>query len=103
MPSSRDDMPKPVSWQRPGVRSRRVQVQTGSFERTTKPPSRAGVTEPTLQGRQAAEPSQREVASTRRAGISFLSRTDARNAEPEPAEWQRYVDDRLRHFTISHR
>lgn len=35
-------------------------------------------------------------------GISFLRAGDDSELPEEP-EWRRYVDDRLRHFTISHR
>lgn len=38
------------------------------------------------------------------ASISFLRESEQREVEsPDQPRWQRYVCDRLRHFTISHR
>lgn len=36
-------------------------------------------------------------------GISFLSEQDQSEESPLLDEWQRYVEDRLRHYSISHR
>ena len=48
-------------------------------------------------------PREADVVETWAMGISFLSEADQPCESVELDEWQRYVHDRMRHFTISHR
>ena len=104
MPSRQNDQSESQVPSRPRP-ARRVPAAAASFERSGKPPSsKRGL------GRDAPAEAVREDAPEPLAvwaggitGISFLSEPDGCGSEAEPEEWQRYVDDRLRHFTISHR
>jgi hypothetical protein len=48
-------------------------------------------------------PGQRFAEGSFALGISFLGELDQPADSPVPDEWQRYVEDRLRHYSISHR
>ena len=50
-----------------------------------------------------AKPPGLGLSGSGRLGISFLGELDQPADLPAMDEWQRYVEDRLRHYSISHR